>query len=314
MKLNEKLIKLRKENGLSQEEFGNKINVSRQAVSKWENEETKPDIDKIQEIGKTFNISFDYLLNDEIETLEKISPKVKRSYKKIILKILLIVFLIYLLTCIYKFIALYRFYLIANSFSEENYSMGYTVKNSNNFGLNDSCSFYTTKVGDIILKQTYSFDEPDPIVNSEGNILPYIIEYSDLSKNICYELFYDRNESKYFYRDTAEHDYYNNYNFVKENTLDHIPSNFKEIFLMSINPEYFVSIFRREIRGFDIINNARTRVILNTDYLIESLDAKFEYEGNMQINFSYDYVPGHFKDDRIKDPLEEYKDMIIYEE
>lgn len=70
MKLNEKLIKLRKENGLSQEEFGNEINVSRQAVSKWENQETKPDIDKIQEIGKRFNVSFDYLLNDEIEELE----------------------------------------------------------------------------------------------------------------------------------------------------------------------------------------------------------------------------------------------------
>lgn len=79
MKLNEKLIKLRKENNLSQEEFGNIINISRQAVSKWENGETKPDIDKIQEIGKYFNLSFDYLLNDEIETPE---PVVKNEIKQ----------------------------------------------------------------------------------------------------------------------------------------------------------------------------------------------------------------------------------------
>ena len=71
MKLSEKIIKLRKEKGLSQEEFGDKINVSRQAVSKWENDETKPDIDKIQEIVKKFDVSFEYLLNDEIEVFAK---------------------------------------------------------------------------------------------------------------------------------------------------------------------------------------------------------------------------------------------------
>lgn len=49
MKFGEKIIKLRKEKGLSQEEFGDKINVSRQAVSKWENGETKPDTDKYKD-------------------------------------------------------------------------------------------------------------------------------------------------------------------------------------------------------------------------------------------------------------------------
>ena len=91
MKLNEKLIKLRKEKGLSQEEFGNEINVSRQAISKWENQESKPDIEKLQEIGKKFNISYDYLLNDEIETTEQISISSKKSKKKILLRIFLII-------------------------------------------------------------------------------------------------------------------------------------------------------------------------------------------------------------------------------
>ena len=67
----EKIIKLRKEKGLSQEEFGNAINVSRQAISKWESEQTKPDIDKLKEIAKFFDVSYDYLLNDEIDNIEK---------------------------------------------------------------------------------------------------------------------------------------------------------------------------------------------------------------------------------------------------
>ena len=70
MKLSEKIIKLRKEQGLSQEEFGNEIHVSRQAVSKWENDESKPDTDKIQEIVRKFGVSYEYLLNDEVETKE----------------------------------------------------------------------------------------------------------------------------------------------------------------------------------------------------------------------------------------------------
>ena len=67
MKFDEKLINLRKEKGLSQEEFGNILEVSRQSVSKWELGQTQPDVDKIKKICEFYNISFDYLLNDNIE-------------------------------------------------------------------------------------------------------------------------------------------------------------------------------------------------------------------------------------------------------
>ena len=89
MKLYEKIIKLRKEKGLSQEEFGNAINVSRQAVSKWESEQTKPDIDKLKDIAKFFDVSYDYLLNDEIDNIEetKKESSKKINVKKIIIRI-----------------------------------------------------------------------------------------------------------------------------------------------------------------------------------------------------------------------------------
>ena len=103
MKLNEKIIELRKKNGLSQEEFGEKINVSRQAISKWESEQTKPDIDKIKEIAKQFNVSFDYLLNDEIDTEEtKNDTKNNKRKHKTILKIILLIIVIYILISLYN--------------------------------------------------------------------------------------------------------------------------------------------------------------------------------------------------------------------
>lgn len=73
MKFNEKLINLRKEKGLSQEEFGNVLDVSRQSVSKWELGQVWPDVDKIKKICEFYNITFDYLLNDNID--EKILLK-----------------------------------------------------------------------------------------------------------------------------------------------------------------------------------------------------------------------------------------------
>ena len=87
----------------------------------------KPDFSKIREIVKKFNVNYDYLLNDEIE-LKEDSKNIsdnndKKTRYKIILKVIFIIFLLYLLICVYKFIAFYRFYLIANSFSEENYLM-----------------------------------------------------------------------------------------------------------------------------------------------------------------------------------------------
>lgn len=64
MKFNEKLIELRKKQGLSQEELGYKLNVTRQTVSKWELGQTTPEMDKLIEIGKTFNVSVDELINE----------------------------------------------------------------------------------------------------------------------------------------------------------------------------------------------------------------------------------------------------------
>ena len=67
----EKLRSLRKERSLSQEEVAEKLNVSRQTISKYELGDATPDLNKISEIAKLFNVSFDYLLGDRVVKEEK---------------------------------------------------------------------------------------------------------------------------------------------------------------------------------------------------------------------------------------------------
>ena len=63
----DKLIRLRKQAGLSQEELASELNISRQSVSKWEQAQSIPDLDKIIQLSTFFNVSTDYLIEDEIE-------------------------------------------------------------------------------------------------------------------------------------------------------------------------------------------------------------------------------------------------------
>lgn len=65
----DKLIALRKQNGLSQEEVAASLNVSRQSVSKWESGISIPDLDKIVKLSQLFSVSTDYLIKDEIESI-----------------------------------------------------------------------------------------------------------------------------------------------------------------------------------------------------------------------------------------------------
>lgn len=65
VKFGNKLSKLRKEHNLSQEQLADKLEVSRQAVSKWESNQSYPDMDKIIVLCKLFNCSIDELINDK---------------------------------------------------------------------------------------------------------------------------------------------------------------------------------------------------------------------------------------------------------
>ena len=79
MKFGDKLILLRKKNGLSQEELASKLNVSRQSVSKWESNNTYPETDKIIQICILFDCRMDDLINDKVNDIEQIDRKNKNN-------------------------------------------------------------------------------------------------------------------------------------------------------------------------------------------------------------------------------------------
>ena len=88
MTLGEKILNLRKKNGLSQEELGEKINVTRQTISNWELGETSPNVEQLKLLSKELNVSIDELLDNDIQNVvvEKVSNTEKLA--GLILKII----------------------------------------------------------------------------------------------------------------------------------------------------------------------------------------------------------------------------------
>ncbi len=108
MKFYEKLIILRKKALLSQEQLAEKLDVTRQTISKWELGQTKPDMDKLNAMSKLFDVDINILTNDELslegnKQEKKVEPKKKdNSNRKIILYIVIIIFVASLATLVYR--------------------------------------------------------------------------------------------------------------------------------------------------------------------------------------------------------------------
>lgn len=67
MRFGEKLQQLRKQRGMSQEQLAARLTVSRQAVSKWELDDTMPDTENVIQLSRLFGVSCDYLLREEVD-------------------------------------------------------------------------------------------------------------------------------------------------------------------------------------------------------------------------------------------------------
>ena len=83
MKLSENIKRIRKENNLSQEQFAEKIGVSRQAVSKWESGQSYPEMDKVLLICKLYNYNIDELMNENVKEVSE-TKKSKTNINKYI--------------------------------------------------------------------------------------------------------------------------------------------------------------------------------------------------------------------------------------
>lgn len=204
MKFNEKLIELRKQQGLSQDELGNKINVSRQSISKWESGQANPEIENVKELSKVLNVSVEYLLNDESEKINKekeVEDKAKLpKVKKIIFRIILVILTIYLLISAYKFVILLIYGIRANDILDygksgyDNYtimtSFTYNDKLSNKSYETTEYKYYTDNI-----EMSVSYDENELY---ELNT-PSSISYRNSKERRAYTLIYNPDIEKYVY-------------------------------------------------------------------------------------------------------------------
>ena len=107
MALGQNILELRKKSGLSQEQLGEKVNVTRQTISNWELEETAPNPEQLKLLSKALNVSVDDLIDNDLQNVVlskiKMTEKQTRTIKKI-LKGFLIGFIIFLVIDIIAFI------------------------------------------------------------------------------------------------------------------------------------------------------------------------------------------------------------------
>jgi len=111
MNFGEKLTKLRKQKGLSQEELGYELNVTRQTISKWELGQTTPEMDKLVEMSKVFGVTVDELtserenVNNETQKIED-RPISDRPKNNSTLKVILLIVAIFIIggILVYTFI------------------------------------------------------------------------------------------------------------------------------------------------------------------------------------------------------------------
>ena len=79
MTLGKRIAQLRRQRGIKQEELASLLGISPQAVSKWENDQTCPDIMTLPRLAKILDITVDYLLSGESEPMTQMVPQEQRK-------------------------------------------------------------------------------------------------------------------------------------------------------------------------------------------------------------------------------------------
>ena len=88
MDIGKKILEYRKKGGLSQEELGYKLFVTRQSISLWENNQVQPSLENLMSLAKIFNVSVNEFLDEDVQIIEtkEILFKAKTEYNKDVFK------------------------------------------------------------------------------------------------------------------------------------------------------------------------------------------------------------------------------------
>ena len=113
--LGENILKFRKKQGLSQEQLGEKVNVTRQTISNWELNETSPNPEQLKLLSKVLSISVDELLNNDIKNVlvEKVSNTEKLA--GIIIKILKVIGILFIVYLVFILVAIISYSFVRTS-------------------------------------------------------------------------------------------------------------------------------------------------------------------------------------------------------
>lgn len=114
MEIGKKLKDARMRSGFTQESIAEKVNVSRQTISNWENEKSYPDIISVIELSNLYSISLDELLKGDEKMMEHLeeSTNVVKSTRKLIGVILLNIITVILLITLSMFLSDRSYYLL----------------------------------------------------------------------------------------------------------------------------------------------------------------------------------------------------------
>jgi len=193
MRFNEKLITLRKEKGLSQEELGEKLNVARQTVSKWELAETTPEMDKLIKISELFEISLDNLMKDtEIESNASNSRNTQKLAGIIIL-ILKIIGVLIIISIIMAILSVIIFSLRTNT-REHKLNGDVQSVETQDAKISQMKKVVSDQVKEIVPNMSY-----DDVVNLLGETLDsgsgvYILNYIVDNDNVLTITFYSTSQ------------------------------------------------------------------------------------------------------------------------
>ena len=196
MNLGDKLLKLRKDNKMSQEEFAEALDVTRQTVSNWENYKSYPDINTIVKISDKFSVSLDILLKGDTKMINNIDKKVRNSkkYKKMLIAIGVILLFIIITFGIYAA----RYNSVKNELETK---FNTSIKNN---------KFYKN------IDNYYSFKYKDNIIISVPNQkMPSLFDFSMDFHNMVIDVDINYEDANYLQGRFMNYD---DYNFTLINT------------------------------------------------------------------------------------------------
>ena len=188
MNLGNKISEIRKKNKMSQEEFAELFNVTRQTISSWENSKSYPDIETLMKISDKFNISLDILLKEDKVMIKKID-KERKNYKIIKIVLLVLLSLVIIFGSIYyiNYINFSKKYNIVKDEIETKY---YTALENNNFEKKDR--LYTLKISDNVKFVAGSQEMPmkkDRVLHFYAQFLYAYIDKDDSTIEIIFNDF-----------------------------------------------------------------------------------------------------------------------------